>query len=508
MVKVRTNTLSLNAHRNMGKTGTHQVRASARLSSGFRINSAADDAAGLAISEKMRAQIRGIDQASRNAQDAISLIQTAEGAISSINDMVIRIRELVIQASNDTNVHDDNNPAHSDRVKIQQEIDQILSEIDAITLRTEFNTRRLLDGSYLATIEVASPSVAPMNIYGGRISQQTIFDFQTQLQNADFDILGPDGFGFWMEFQVNIPGYAISTLINIAWGVLAVEPDFEDFVRYDMFAPDGSVTDENMQHFVDTLRRGLEYELIFNSTYLFPGAHLVENYNLGAHLINVFVDQHGRLGVGFDQSEVSPLFVNTIRPTVAHPGVGFQPPPPGHFNDIFLSLLSDDVTGAFGILPTPIPIFPFGWQAESGQPSEQQGNALWFQIGANEGQGINLHIEAMDTGTLGLRDPTVSVLEGSGYDIQRREIERLDHAISHATGQRAILGAVQNRLEFTIQNLDTASENLSASESRIRDADMAREMMRLTQSNVLQQAAVSMLAQANQAPQAVLQLLG
>ena len=145
---IQTNMQALNTHRNLGMVATWQNRAAQRLSSGFRINSAADDAAGLAISQKMTAQIRGLNQAQRNASDAISLIQTAEGAIATINEMIIRMRELVIQAANDSNVHENSNLNLSDRVHIQREIDQIISEINEVADRTQFNTRVLLDGSY------------------------------------------------------------------------------------------------------------------------------------------------------------------------------------------------------------------------------------------------------------------------------------------------------------------------------------------------------------------------
>ena len=145
---VSTNTLSLNAHRNMGLNAVQQSRSMQRLSSGFRINSAADDSAGFGIATLMRAQIRGIDQASRNAQDAISLVQTAEGGMASINEMIIRLRTLVVQAANDTNIHEIGNHAQSDRVRIQDEINQIIGEIDVISQRIEFNTRILLSGNY------------------------------------------------------------------------------------------------------------------------------------------------------------------------------------------------------------------------------------------------------------------------------------------------------------------------------------------------------------------------
>ncbi|MCL2400390.1 MAG: hypothetical protein FWC91_11695, partial [Defluviitaleaceae bacterium] len=161
---IKTNVLSLNAYRNLTNVSVGQTRASQRLSSGFRINSAADDAAGLSVSSKMRAQIRGIDQASRNAQDAISLIQTAEGGTASINDMIIRMRELVVFASNDTNVHDGGNLSQSDRAKIQHEIDRIIDEIDSISQRIQFNTKRLLSGNFalpfMAALDASIPSTA------------------------------------------------------------------------------------------------------------------------------------------------------------------------------------------------------------------------------------------------------------------------------------------------------------------------------------------------------------
>jgi flagellin len=309
---VRTNTLALNAHRNLGNVGRQQANASARLSSGFRINSAADDAAGLGISEKMRAQIRGLDQASRNAQDGISLIQTAEGAMSTINEMVVRIRELVVQAANDTNAHDDTDAAswsQSDRTRIQDEINQLMSEIDATANRTEFNTRTLLDGSLDST---------------------------------------GTGSSLWLQVGANADQ-------GVSLDVASVS--------------------------VDALSA------------------------VGA----------GAGGAGFDFADLRSS------------GTGF---------------------GSTG-----------------------------------------------------------GVLRTSGEEIQNF-LKGIDLALSAVTAERSNLGAMQNRLEFTIQNLDIASENLSAAESRIRDADMAAEMMRLTQANVLQQAATSMLAQANQSPQSILQLIG
>ena len=299
---VRTNVLALNSHRNLGNVSNQQARASARLSSGFRINSAADDAAGLGISENMRAQIRGLDQASRNSQDAISLIQTAEGGLNTINDMVIRVRELVVQAANDTNTADGAGgvPAgESNRARIQAEVNQLVAEIGRTADTLEFNNRRLLEGGQEFTFQV------------GANQGQTL--------------------------TLNIPDILVS------------------------------IADE----------------------------------------------------------------------------------------------LANDLTA----------------------------HGDWSDLVAN------------------INDNGGPIADGTGAAISDL-LDDIDSLLSAVTTARGNLGAMQNRLEFTIQNLDVSSENLSAANSRIRDTDMAAEMMRLTQANVLQQAATAMLAQGNQAPQSILQLLG
>ena len=283
---VRTNVLAINSHRSLKQVGTQQAKSSARLSSGYKVNSAADDAAGLAISEKMRAQIRGLDQASTNAQDSISLIQTAEGGMQEIDNMIQRIRELTVKAANDTLEGSNPGTAPSDRVKVQDEIKQLITEIDKMAGRVEFNKKKVINGSFSIT---------------------------------------------------------------------------------------------------------------------------------------------------------------------------------------------------------------------SGKP-------LHFQVGANAGQSMTLHIESVDSGTLGIRGEFDAMHTADGATISNL-LTKVDDALEKVTTERSKLGAAQNRLEYTMKSLDISSENLSASESRIRDTDMAKEMMSLTQANVLQQAATSMLAQANQAPQSVLQLL-
>jgi len=392
--------MSLNSHRNLGMTGTQQARSAQRLSSGYRINSAADDAAGLGISETMRAQIRGLDQASRNAQDGISLIQTAEGALSTVNEMVTRIRELVVQSGNDTNTADD-------RLRLQDEIDQLKEEITDVSLRTEFNTMTLLDGP------------------GGVLA-----DLATSIGNG----IGSDNITNAEEAQM-----------------------FADLVNA-------------INSFNDVTGWGIDSAL--------------DSTQLAA--LNDVLTELGNVAASGDHTDLSALETALGVLNGGIPGYGglTLPPTTTEEADAFMNAVRE-IRG-FELRMTG-------------------GNEFNFQIGANADQQISVQIGNMSW---------ESISSGLQIDLELAENEvgellnRLDATLGAVTSQRSALGAVQNRLEYTIQNLDISSENLQAAESRIRDADMAREMMSFTQSNVLQQAAISMLAQANSAPQSILQLLG
>ena len=479
---VRTNVMSLNSHRNLGLNGNMQARSAARLSSGFRINSAADDAAGLAISEKMRSQIRGLDQASRNAQDGISLIQTAEGAMQTVNEMVTRIRELVIQAANDTNAHDADNLAQSDRKQIQREINQLLQEIDQVTLRTEFNTRTLLDGSL-----------------GGNISLSMLGVGTSTIDGLDITV-GADGTITFPPTTNDTDHAALNEtfrLINQIGGT-----DVRHLVAV-MNATGVGWSDDLAQMISDL---GDELALIAGdpNTHQFGTSNNLESAFVGNVTVNDVtraIDTLTRLHTAHAASNNDGVFSQWSEGDVVELGGNWV-----DFGDWADNMLEDIMYETF----------------------EERGSGVWFQIGANQGQGIRLELDSVNVrrlhevatnhtqtiagfNMLNLRNTDledgVGVMRADGGEIDQF-VAALDAALAHVTGERAHLGAVQNRLEFTIENLDTASENLSASNSRIRDADMAREMMAFTQSNVLQQAAISMLAQANMAPQNILQLLG
>jgi flagellin len=549
--------------------GNQQARASQRLSSGYRINSAADDAAGLGISEKMRSQIRGLNQASRNAQDGISLIQTAEGAMQTVNEMVARIRELVIQAANDTNAHDDTSVAswsQSDRRLIQDEINQLMLEIDSVTLRTEFNTRKLLDGSLSGSAVGLSAETKALidefNQYNSVVvgqfndSIQGLADSQAALASAQANQMAV------MQLENRINNMTTATALQSMMDELGAK--WLAHIAANTTADAGSeaqgswLANEINEYFGITAATTIisQANVIGIANFATTGINNLTGVAIAAN--NAVYDgiRNALAEVMLDALSLHDLAGNTLTAATY-----------GDLGDLYgaSGVITTDISDAndsIGDMQSSIAslngtlsnqlanntaLRELGftdYQEMMAAYDAEPGNALWFQIGANREQGVRLAIEAVNVRQLSLvgdGDPNVEsgftfadlwtgrvdangglvadsqdntitareqgVMKTSGADIQKF-VTALDFALSHVLTQRSNLGAMQNRLEFTIQNLDIASENMSAAESRIRDADMAQEMMRLTQANVLQQAATAMLAQANQAPQSILQLLG
>lgn len=393
-MRINNNMLAMNTHRQMGITGTNQSKSMEKLSSGQRINRAGDDAAGLAISEKMRGQIRGLNMASKNAQDGISMIQTAEGALNETQAILQRMRELAVQSANDTNVS-------VDRTEIQKEMNQLADEIDRIGNTTEFNTQKLLNGDKVGLKDKIDGAV-----------------------NLDLNTTA----------AVKVTTLAASTLAKID--------------------EEGTITITRT-----------------NSAVGANGTNLKNDFTLG--------DPNG-LGGALASLTGSGLKLSGI-------GTG---------SVIQLEKLRDMKVGE------SITIKITKYEAAKTDASK----ALSFQIGANSGQNMLVGIGDMRASSLGVRNGTAAV-DVSTYQKATAAVTSVNTAIERVSAQRSQLGAFQNRLEHSIKNLDTSSENLQASESRIRDVDMAKEMMNLTKQNILQQASQAMMAQANSAPQGVLQLL-
>ncbi|MBM7557465.1 flagellin N-terminal helical domain-containing protein [Halanaerobacter jeridensis] len=369
-MRINTNVAALNSYNQLKQTNQAMDDSLEKLSSGQRINKAADDAAGLAISEKMKSQTKGLAQAQRNAQDGISMIQTAEGAMKETHSILQRMRELSVQSANDSNTD-------ADREEIQKEMTQLGDEIERIADTTEFNTKNLLDGSQ-------------------------------EDKSVQYTVSGAAG--------------------SYGTGSGAVEFDGDYTVQAMDVDGDGTKTSGT----VEVLNENDE----------------------------VVASNTGGTSVTFDNVEFTASASGTT--------------------------LDVNVTS--------------GTSGGAGAD-----NSLTFQIGANGGQDTNLDIQAMGKDDLKVATGDINVKSQSSAEIA---IGVIDKAIGKVSGERSKLGAKQNRLNSTINNLSASEENLTSAKSRIKDVDMAKEMMEMSKSRVLKQAGTSMLAQANQKSQGVLSLLG
>ncbi len=454
-MRINHNITALNTYNKLSANQSTTSKSLEKLSSGLRINKAGDDAAGLAISEKMRGQIRGLDQASRNANDGISMIQTAEGALNETHSILQRMRELAVQSANDTNTADD-------RKEMQKEVEQLKSEINRISESTEFNTQKLLNGS-LGAVGTSSDStkVGVISATGLKAGNYTVkVDAAATKASAVEGSLAFDGTN-----AVNLASKEFS--INgtkIDFGTLNTANVIEVVDLINTYSETTGVKAVASSNYVklDQLSFGSESKIILGGAAATAG------------------DFGGIVTAGVDAKAT---FTNEDNASQQVTGMG-QIVNYGSSEFEVKGILNDTATITVS----------------------SSGASL--QIGANQSQNMLIDINEMSATTLGSTSSgfvkDIDIKTQSGAD---DAISVLDNAMQQVSGERAKLGAVQNRLEHTINNLGTTSENLSASESRIRDVDMAKEMMEFTKNNILSQAAQAMLAQANQQPQGVLQLL-
>ncbi|MDX6151710.1 flagellin [Marinococcus sp. PL1-022] len=450
---------AMNAQRQMSTNQNNMSDSMEKLSSGLRINRAGDDAAGLAISEKMRGQIRGLEQADRNAQDGISLIQTAEGALNESHSILQRMRELSVQSSNDTNTSED-------RAEIQKEVDQLTSEIDRIANSTEFNTKKLLNGDSGAKVNFSSnanvdvASATEKTAAGTYSLEVTTIAEQAAVDSTGFantDLVQSDG-----AKTVEINGRSIS---------------------FDYDADDAAATADNFKNAVNNASIGVS--VTGDNTNLSIKS---DNYGSDANVTvtaNTITEEFGLTSDTTTDASDNGVDVGGEIDGVAAGGKGLTLTGTGDTTGLTVKLSAAAATSA----------------TAKGNIDVSQ-NALTAQIGANEGQEMSINLKSM-----GSADLNVNSIDVTSQDGASAAITTLDDAIKSVSAERSKLGAYQNRLEHTINNLGTSAENLTAAESRIRDVDMAKEMMNMTKNNILSQASQSMLAQANQQPQSVLQLL-
>ncbi len=535
---VQHNITAMNSNRQLSITTSAQAKSTEKLSSGYRINRAADDAAGLCISEKMRSQIRGLNQASRNAQDGISMIQTAEGALNEQHAILQRMRELAVQAANGTETDDD-------REAVQNEIVQLQDELTRISETTEFNTMKLLDGSLggsssttgsgpkfgvvdgtldgaLVTSNVAGVKVATAATANTKPGQETaVWDatgktltlnlsLNKVYSQAEIDDLianakqeDSTATGSPAEVKVSLKNgifnadSATTAGAVTAAGVKAVsdEGTVTGFVGANTikFTANKYGAEFNNTTFDFAFDREAGKEEVVADTAI--SHNNVNVTTAGAYTIHLAAgkeytaeDLENILAqAGFDftvtlsgatPDEPNTLFATTGAATVTQMTMG-------------------DTAGA-GLGSTQ------ALWGQEGYESVSAGGGITLQIGANYGQTMSFSIEDMSARALGV--------EGNKIDLSTQEgaqkaTDRIDAAVKKVSATRARMGAIQNRLEHTIANLDTAAENTQNAESRIRDTDMASQMVDYSKNQILAQAGQAMLAQANQSSQGVLSLL-
>ncbi|MCL2048364.1 MAG: hypothetical protein FWG87_06520 [Defluviitaleaceae bacterium] len=460
---VRTNVYALNAHRNMKNVGLQQKQASNRLSSGYRINSAADDAAGLAISENMRAQIRGLDQASRNAQDGQAMLLTTEGGLEEIGNMLQRVRELMVQAPNDTNTQ-------NQRELIKQEIAQLGKEILSMQNRVEFNTNRVLSMAPGMTTSVIS---AASQMFGGAQNMEMMGAMLKEQQTR------------------------LLAAINL----------FSELAAGSSVASKGAAFDA--LQWVNTA--------LVTSHY---GVPITAGNPTVAFTAPTALSVAGVAGLSTIASSTAATGATGVAATTSTASITLSA---GQILGKLQSALNDVNTAITSLSSVDGGKMRTAFRTAQGDvrtyvnTASTANNIAFFQVGANASQGISFDFEAVGR-AVGAAGYTVSLLSsvmaapGAGNGIGNGVrispfISALDDSINDISKIRANLGAVQNRMDYTMRSLDISSENLQDSESRVRNADVAKEMMKFTMTNVLQQAAISMLSQANQLPNNLMQLL-
>lgn len=469
---LNTNVASLTAQRNLSQTQNSLNVSLERLSTGLRINSARDDAAGLAISDRMTSQIRGLNQAARNANDGISLAQTAEGALQESTNILQRMRELAVQSANDTN-------SVSDRASIQREIGTLVSELDRIAQTTEFNGRRVLDGSLnSATFQV-----------GANAGQTITFGIESAKSSSLGQIAQGTGTEVTSAAAADITvQIGSSTAVNVSDSTNYANGTYRDLSS--AFAKTEAINDAGITGLTATANTtGTQTVGIF-------GGSASDTYNLSVNGVAIYT-----------ATDVSTaLTVNEVRDAInTHaPETGVRASVSG--GDLSLTaqdgrniLVTESGTG-----------FVVGTDGISVTGGDFA-DVLRGQVSLSSSENITLGGTIATLGftgnitvdTNGIDDVDVTTRAGAETGIQR-----IDAAIASIDTSRAGLGATQNRFDSTITNLNNVAENLSAARSRILDADFAQETASLTRNQILQQAGLSILAQANQSQQSVLALLG
>lgn len=544
VVQHNLNAINANNKMNINVSGTK--KATEKLSSGYQINRAGDNAAGLAISEKMRSQIRGLSQATKNANDGISLIQTAEGGLNETHSILQRMRELAVQSANGTYQDD------TDREAIQLEVDALKSEIDRIASSTEYNGMKLLDGSLggskavtefgakygvvaaagngldgaILTSNFGGVSVTVADKASGKGGENAVWDAtgktltlnlvagETYTQKQMDDIIAnaaqtkaatgaPADISLTLKNGVYTAKAADTTGVTVA-GERASSAATDVSALTGDTKSTGLGSADSIQFIANTYGLSADTKMakkITVATDVAPGKENVTvttaakpaDAGAGTAAEAAEIKLHLATGKTYTEDDIADIlkaagYDYSVKLTDA------QAPDGDKDGKILFNVKN----------PTGVDVTIKDGKGVGKDVVPTSGKGLTFQIGANgvEDQRVTLNVNDMSSSAIGVASADVST-----QDAANKAIDMVDSAVKTVSMQRAGLGALQNRLEYTVNNLTTTNENLTAAESQIRDTDMATEMINYTKNNILQQASQAMLAQANQQPQAILQLL-
>lgn len=536
---VQHNLTAMNTNRALGVSTLGLKKSTEKLSSGYRINRASDDAAGLAISEKMRSQIRGLNKASSNAQDGISLIQTAEGALQESHSILQRIRELAVQSANGTNTAED-------RSNLQDEVVQLQQELDRISTDTEFNTMKLLDGTLDGSASVTSAG-PKFGVYDAKLQAFVTSNVKDVKVAVATDATEGGESAIWDNAGTTLTLH----LHNASTYSQSEVDDLIKNARQEDSTATGSPAEVKV-----VFNNGV---LLADATSAQAGANgtaagvrakkedvkLVSSDYVGANIVSLYANKYGAdnnitLHITFD-AEVGEEKVSVTKDKAAEFNSDGSIKNTGEYDvklstgteysetdiekllseaglsiDVKLSGSDPDQPNTLFVAVKPSSAVDIALTGGAGLGDDDaflsqkkydvqaSGKGMMLQVGANQGQTISFGIGNMSSTALGVDATKVDIsTQAKASD----SMSSIDAALNKVSKQRSLLGAVQNRLEHTISSLDNTAENLQSAESSIRDVDMASEMVEYSKNNIIQQAAQAMLAQANQANQGVLSLL-
>ena len=476
---VQHNMQAANANRMLGITSGAQAKSTEKLSSGYKINRAADDAAGLTISEKMRKQIRGLDKASSNAQDGVSSVQTAEGALTEVHSMLQRMNELAVQAANGTNSKD------TDRKAIQDEIDQLNTEIDRVAETTKFNEIYLLKGD--DGEKTVNMNAHDAGLKGDLVSSGNSATFTMKALSAG-DSVSIGGKNYTIGSTADEAKALIVAGTDAAKKSYTINGKENKVGATKIYASDG--TTELTKGDLGVTGTGAA-ELNDLKTLAGKSGAKVSD---GTTTLTVMTDDKDATGAanpdGVDDNDKSVISADHAYELVQ--------------TELLAANSIGDTNGTAAVEQDNTNKNVFKITLGSADVANTLSFSLHVGADADMTNKITVDIDTMNTANLGIKGLNVTDKSGTAATYA---IDAISDAISKVSSQRSALGAVQNRLEHTIDNLDNISENTSSAESRIRDTDMAKEMVNYSKNNILAQAGQSMLAQANQSNQGVLSLL-